>query len=108
MIHRNVAKLFSANRGVSHLNEARCTNELSRGSNLGYKILIAFGFSDAATHTARLQNPKLGPRSLQYLSYHYATTYVVIDHFSNIYHTRQFYYSSILAITDDVQESIGK
>jgi hypothetical protein len=38
-----------------------------------------------ATHTARLQDPNPGPRSLQYPSYHYVTTYLVIDRFSNIY-----------------------
>jgi hypothetical protein len=44
MIHRNVRELFSYNRGISHLNETCRIHELSRGSDLGYKILIAFGF----------------------------------------------------------------
>jgi len=38
--------------------------------NVGAKTL-------AATHTMRLQDPNPGPRSLQYTSYHYATTYLV-------------------------------
>ena len=37
---------------------------------------------DAAAHTARLQDPNPSPRSLQYPSYHYATTYLVVDSFS--------------------------
>jgi hypothetical protein len=45
--------------------------------NVGAKTLVA-------THTARLQDPNPGPRSLQYPSYHYATTYLVVDSFSNI------------------------
>ena len=44
LIHRNVAKLFSSNCGVSQLNEACCINKLTRGSDFGYEILIAFGF----------------------------------------------------------------
>ena len=32
-------KLSSSNLGISHLNEARCINYLSRGSVLGYEIL---------------------------------------------------------------------
>ena len=31
LIDRNVAKLFSSNLGVSHLNEACCVDEVSRG-----------------------------------------------------------------------------
>ena len=42
--HRIVAELFSSNRDVSHLDEAYHIDELSRGSDLGPKILIAFGF----------------------------------------------------------------
>ena len=38
--------------------------------NVGAKTL-------AATHTVRLQDPNPGPHSLQYTSYHYATTYLV-------------------------------
>ena len=34
----------SSNRGVSFLNEACRIDELSRGSDLGYKILTTFGF----------------------------------------------------------------
>jgi len=45
LINRNVAKLFSSNYRVSHLNEAFCIDELSRGSASGPEILIAFGFS---------------------------------------------------------------
>ncbi len=37
-------KLFNSNRGISHLNEARRIDELSRGSDSGYKILKTFGF----------------------------------------------------------------
>ena len=44
LIHRIVAELFSSNRDVSHLDEAYHIDELSRGSDLGPKILIAFGF----------------------------------------------------------------
>jgi hypothetical protein len=44
LIARNVRELFSSNRGVSYFNEARCIDELSRGSDLGYKILTGFGF----------------------------------------------------------------
>ena len=44
LITRNVHELFSYNRDASHLNEACCVDELSRGTNLGYKILIGFGF----------------------------------------------------------------
>jgi len=39
----------------------------------------------ASGNSARLQDPNPGPRSLQYRSYHYAATYLVIDRFSNIY-----------------------
>ena len=35
---------FSKYCRVSHLNKARRINELSRGSDLGYKILMGFGF----------------------------------------------------------------
>jgi hypothetical protein len=44
LIDRNVAKLFSSKRGILHLNEACCINEVSRGSGLGPKILIEFSF----------------------------------------------------------------
>ena len=44
LIARNARELFSSNRGISHLNEACRINKLSRGSNSGCKILIAFGF----------------------------------------------------------------
>jgi hypothetical protein len=44
LIARNVCELFSSDRGVSHLNEACCIDELSRGSDLEYDILMAFGF----------------------------------------------------------------
>ena len=39
LIARNVRQLFSSNRGILHLNEASCIDELSRGSVLGYEIL---------------------------------------------------------------------
>jgi hypothetical protein len=39
LIARNVCELFSFNRGVSHLNEARRIDDVSRGSLLCYKIL---------------------------------------------------------------------
>ncbi len=39
LIARNVRELFSFNRGVSHLNEARPIDDVSRGSLLCYKIL---------------------------------------------------------------------
>jgi hypothetical protein len=39
LIARNVCELFSFNRGVSHLNEVRCINDVSRGSLSCYKIL---------------------------------------------------------------------
>ncbi len=38
LIARNDHELFSSNRGVSHWNEARCIDELSRGPILGYEI----------------------------------------------------------------------
>ena len=40
LIARNDRELFSVNRGVSHLNEARRIDELIRGSVLGYEILV--------------------------------------------------------------------
>jgi len=45
LVARNVCELFifSSNRGISHLNKARCIDEL-RGSVLGHKILMNFGF----------------------------------------------------------------
>ena len=47
LIQRNVTELFSYNRGIFHLNEACRIDDLSRsrGSNLGYEILIGFGFT---------------------------------------------------------------
>ena len=39
LIARNVRVLFSFNRGVSHLNEARRIGEVSRGSLSCYEIL---------------------------------------------------------------------
>ena len=39
----------------------------------------------AATHTGRLQDPTPVHIAFQYLSYHYATTFLVTDCFSNIY-----------------------
>ena len=39
LIARNVRELFSFNRGVSHLNEARRINDVSRGSLSYYEIL---------------------------------------------------------------------
>jgi hypothetical protein len=39
LITRNVCKLFSFNRGVSHLNNACRINDVSRGSLLCYEIL---------------------------------------------------------------------
>jgi len=39
VIDRNDHKLFSSNRGVSHLKEACRINDQSRGSVLGYEIL---------------------------------------------------------------------
>jgi hypothetical protein len=39
LIARNVRELFSLNRGVSHLNEARCIDDVSRGSLSCYEIL---------------------------------------------------------------------
>ena len=39
LIARNVRKLFSFNRGVSHLNEARRIDDMSRGSLSCYEIL---------------------------------------------------------------------
>jgi hypothetical protein len=39
LIARNVRKLFSFNRGVSHLNEACRIDDVSRGSLLCYEIL---------------------------------------------------------------------
>jgi len=44
LIARNVAALFSSNRGISHLNEACHIDEVIRGSILGPEILIEFGF----------------------------------------------------------------
>ena len=45
LIARNVRELFSSNRGgVSHFDEARCINEVSRGFVLGPEILTGFGF----------------------------------------------------------------
>jgi hypothetical protein len=44
LIDRNVAELFSSNRGFSHLNKACRIDELNRGSISGPEILIAFGF----------------------------------------------------------------
>ena len=38
LIARNVAELFSSNRGVSHFYAARRIDELSRGSLSGYEI----------------------------------------------------------------------
>jgi hypothetical protein len=40
LIARNVCELFSFNRGVSHLNEARRIDDVSRGSLLYYEILV--------------------------------------------------------------------
>jgi len=40
LIDRNVCKLFSSNRGISHLNKACWIDELSRGSVPGPEILI--------------------------------------------------------------------
>ena len=40
LIARNVHELFISNRGISHLNEAYCIDDLSRGSILGPDILI--------------------------------------------------------------------
>ena len=37
--HQNLAELFSFNFAISHSNEARRIDELSRGSVLGYEIL---------------------------------------------------------------------
>jgi hypothetical protein len=47
LIARNVCKLFSSNRGISHLNEARRINELSRGVRFGvlYEILTELEYS---------------------------------------------------------------
>jgi hypothetical protein len=39
LIARNDRELFSFNRGVSHLNEACCIDDVSRGSLSCYKIL---------------------------------------------------------------------
>jgi hypothetical protein len=39
LIARNDRELFSFNRGVSHLNNACCINDVSRGSLLCYEIL---------------------------------------------------------------------
>jgi hypothetical protein len=39
LIARNVREFFSFNRGVSHLNEAHCIDDVSRGSLSCYKIL---------------------------------------------------------------------
>jgi hypothetical protein len=39
LIARNVHELFSFNRGISHLNEARRIDDVSRGSLLCYEIL---------------------------------------------------------------------
>jgi hypothetical protein len=44
VVARNVRELFSSNRGYSHFYEARCINEVSRGSVLGPEILTGFGF----------------------------------------------------------------
>ena len=41
LLVRNVCKLFSSNRAISHIYAAHCINELSRGSILGYEILTA-------------------------------------------------------------------
>ena len=38
LIASNVCKLYSSNRGISHLHEACCIDELSRGSFLGLKF----------------------------------------------------------------------
>jgi hypothetical protein len=39
LIARNVPELFSFNRGISHLNEACCIDDVSRGSLSCYEIL---------------------------------------------------------------------
>ena len=39
LIARNVRELFSFNRGISHLHEACCINDISRGSLSCYDIL---------------------------------------------------------------------
>ena len=39
----------------------------------------------AATHTGRLQDPTPVHIAFQYLSYHYATTFLITDYFGNIY-----------------------
>jgi hypothetical protein len=39
LIARNVRELFSFNHDVSHLNEAWCIDDMSRGSLLCYEIL---------------------------------------------------------------------
>ena len=44
LIARNVRKLFSSNRSISHFYEACRINEVSRGSVSGPKILTGFGF----------------------------------------------------------------
>jgi hypothetical protein len=41
LIARNVHELFSFNCGVSHLNEACCIDDVSRGSLSCYKILTS-------------------------------------------------------------------
>jgi hypothetical protein len=40
LIARNDHELFGSNCGISHLNEACRINKLSRGSVLGYEILM--------------------------------------------------------------------
>jgi len=44
LIARNVRELFSSNRGISHVYEAHCIDEVSRASVSGPKILTGFGF----------------------------------------------------------------
>ena len=44
LIARNVHRLFSSNRGISHFHETCRVDDLSRGSNLGYELLMTFGF----------------------------------------------------------------
>jgi hypothetical protein len=39
LIARNDRQLFNSNHGISHLNEACCIDELSRGFVLGFEIL---------------------------------------------------------------------
>jgi hypothetical protein len=40
LIARNIYELFNSKRGISHFYSACRIDELSRGSVLGYKILI--------------------------------------------------------------------